>query len=144
MNKTPANRSSLFLMEIIIAILFFCVAGTVCIQLFVKSHLLTRESKELTMAVNEVTSAVSLVDHNVDLPTAIEDSYPSAVEKYGDYIVYYDDSWSSCSAEEGVYSLVISIIVSDTRIVGDISVNRLSDDSVIYQLDAGKHIPNRP
>ena len=51
-----SSKSSLFLMEMIIAILFFSLASAVCIQLFVKSHLLgkttTEENKALLMCQN--------------------------------------------------------------------------------------------
>ena len=38
MERTPAKRSSLFLLELMIAILFFCLASAVCVQIFVKAH----------------------------------------------------------------------------------------------------------
>ena len=51
-----SSKSSLFLMELIIAILFFSLASAVCIQLFVKSHTLgkttTDENKSLLMCQN--------------------------------------------------------------------------------------------
>ncbi len=47
MNKTMHNKSSLFLMELIISILFFSVAGAVCVQLFVKAHLISKKSTDI-------------------------------------------------------------------------------------------------
>lgn len=51
-----SSKSSLFLIELIIAILFFALASAVCIQLFVKSHLLgettTEENHALLMCQN--------------------------------------------------------------------------------------------
>lgn len=46
------SKSSLFLMELIMAILFFAIATIVCVQLFVKSHVLSEESVRLNYAVN--------------------------------------------------------------------------------------------
>lgn len=40
------SKSSLFLMELIIAILFFALASAVCIQLFAKAHLLGQTTME--------------------------------------------------------------------------------------------------
>ena len=45
------SSSSLFLMELIIAILFFSLASTVCIQLFVKAHLLTEKSVNINQSI---------------------------------------------------------------------------------------------
>lgn len=41
-----SSKSSLFLMELILAILFFALSSAVCIQLFVKSHILENTSTE--------------------------------------------------------------------------------------------------
>ena len=38
MERTPAKRSSLFLLELMIAILFFCLASAVCVQIFVEAQ----------------------------------------------------------------------------------------------------------
>ena len=44
MNVNQHNKTSLFLMELIIAILFFAVSSTICVRLFVSAHLLSQES----------------------------------------------------------------------------------------------------
>ena len=43
MKGTPAKRSSLFLLELIIAILFFSLTSAVCVQIFVRAHLISRQ-----------------------------------------------------------------------------------------------------
>ncbi|MCM1024796.1 MAG: hypothetical protein NC432_00015 [Roseburia sp.] len=53
------SRSSLFLMELIIAILFFSLASAVCIQLFARSHLLSRETVNQN---NAITQAQNLAE----------------------------------------------------------------------------------
>ena len=47
------SRSTLFLLELIIAIFFFSVASTVCIQLFAKSHLLSKQTINENHAVTQ-------------------------------------------------------------------------------------------
>ena len=42
--KNKSSKSSLFLMELIIAILFFAIASGMCMQIFVKAHLLTKQT----------------------------------------------------------------------------------------------------
>lgn len=44
------SKSGLFLMELIIVILFFSLASAVTVQLFVKSHLISRKTVALTQA----------------------------------------------------------------------------------------------
>ena len=53
MERTPAKRSSLFLLELMIAILFFCLASAVCVQIFVKAHTISRETEELNMVLEK-------------------------------------------------------------------------------------------
>ena len=52
-----SRRSSLFLLELIIAIAFFSIAAAVCVQFFAKSHDLEQESSRLNHAVHLATSA---------------------------------------------------------------------------------------
>ena len=50
------NTSSLFLLELILAVLFFSVASALCIQIFIKAHLMSQDARDLNFAVNEVSS----------------------------------------------------------------------------------------
>lgn len=51
MNHEVHSRSSLFLMEMIISILFFSVASAICIQLFANAHIISDESVNHNEAV---------------------------------------------------------------------------------------------
>ncbi|MDD6190089.1 MAG: hypothetical protein PUB75_00665 [Firmicutes bacterium] len=59
--RNRARSSSLFLLELIIAILFFSIASAVCVQFFVKSHTMSQDSKNLNLAVNECSSIAEIV-----------------------------------------------------------------------------------
>ncbi len=51
MKNNASSRSGLFLMELIISILFFSLAGAVCVKLFVNSHIISKNSVELNHAL---------------------------------------------------------------------------------------------
>lgn len=51
MKTSSTSRSGLFLMELIISILFFSLAGAVCVKLFVNSHIISQNSVELNHAL---------------------------------------------------------------------------------------------
>ncbi len=51
MKIKQSSKSSLFLIELIIAIFFFIIAATICIQLFVKSHTISSETVSINHAV---------------------------------------------------------------------------------------------
>lgn len=45
------SKSSLFLMELIIVVLFFALTSAVCLQVFVKAHSLEQDTKNINHAV---------------------------------------------------------------------------------------------
>ena len=51
MSTQNNSRTSLFLMELIIVILFFAIASAICLRLFVGAHLLSEKDKDLSHAL---------------------------------------------------------------------------------------------
>ncbi|WP_029322177.1 hypothetical protein [Butyrivibrio sp. AE3004] len=51
MDRAMHNKTSLFLMELIIAIMFFSISGAICVQLFVRAHTLSEASIEMNNSV---------------------------------------------------------------------------------------------
>ncbi|WP_035786547.1 hypothetical protein [Butyrivibrio sp. XPD2002] len=51
MDRAIHSKTSLFLMELIIAILFFSISGAICVQLFVRAHTLSETSVEMNNSV---------------------------------------------------------------------------------------------
>ena len=54
------NTSSLFLLELILAVLFFSVASALCIQIFTKAHLMSQDARDLNFAVNRLQPALCI------------------------------------------------------------------------------------
>lgn len=105
MRSRPVKRSSLFLLELIIAILFFSLASAVCVRFFVKSHTLSRETGNLTAAVNMASgqAGLFLAEENYMLYMK-SNSYDFEVT--GDTSVfykYYDETWNSCEPEQAAF-----------------------------------------
>ncbi|MEG2649608.1 MAG: hypothetical protein RSA63_01905, partial [Eubacterium sp.] len=63
-HRYPTSKNSLFLMELIIAIFFFVLASGVCIQIFVKAHVLSATTQRTQLAVNEASSAADIIRAN--------------------------------------------------------------------------------
>ncbi len=51
MKNRNSSRTGLFLMELILAVLFFSLAGAICVQLFVNSHIVSQNSVDLNNGV---------------------------------------------------------------------------------------------
>lgn len=109
MKRISNNRSSLFLMELIIAILFFSLGSAVCVQAFVQAQLTTRSAQQLSFASSAVSSAASVMKYTDGSFEAVQSCFPSAEENgsVSDYAIYYDDAFQTCSRQEAVYTLYI-------------------------------------
>ena len=130
-----SSKSSLFLMELIIAILFFALASAVCIQLFVKAHLLgkttTEENKALLMCQNFSEIYLGILPEQYDsqpeemknylLSLVKEDSAFAGIMDYSaEYedafsqesifalLLCYDADWIPCTLEESCYQIVFA------------------------------------
>lgn len=119
MGRTPAKRSSLFLLELMIAILFFSLASAVCVQIFVKAHTISRETQELNMAVEKISGYTEIF---------------LAGQLVEDTEVYYDSKWKECGRKNAAYEIKVDIEPSDRLLHGTFTVKRLSGEKprVIY------------
>ena len=121
------NTSSLFLLELILAVLFFSVASALCIQIFTKAHLMSQDARDLNFAVNEVSSMAE------QMP---DDSLQDAA-------AYYDSSYASCEKADAVYVLTVHYEPDDTLLKAHISMDTVADNRNIYTLDITKHRQRR-
>lgn len=121
------NISSLFLLELILAVLFFSVASALCIQIFTKAHLMSQDARDLNFAVNEVSSmAEQMSDGTLQ-----------------DAAAYYDSSYASCKKADAVYVLTVHYEPEDTLLKAHISMDTIADNRNIYTLDVTKHRQRR-
>ena len=121
------NTSSLFLLELILAVLFFSVASALCIQIFTKAHLMSQDARDLNFAVNEVSSMAE------QMP---DDSLQDAA-------AYYDSSYASCEKADAVYVLTVHYEPEDTLLKAHISMDTVAANRNIDTLDVTKHRQRR-
>ena len=125
MERTPAKRSSRFLLELMIAILFFCLASAVCVQIFVKAHTTSRETQELNTALEKVSGYTELF---------LADALTEDTE------VFYDADWQECSKDEASYEIVIRVEPDGKLLHGTFTVQRLSGEQPeeIYSVETDR------
>lgn len=121
------NTSSLFLLELILAVLFFSVASALCIQIFTKAHLMSQDARDLNFAVNEVSSMAEQMPDD-----SLQDS-----------AAYYNSSYASCEKADAVYVLTVHYEPEDTLLKAHISMDTIADNRNIYTLDVTKHRQRR-
>ena len=145
------NISSLFLLELILAVLFFSVASAHCIQIFTKAHLMSQDARDLNFAVNEVSSMAEQISAGTlhsDTAASSDDtaSDPSTQmpdDSLQDAAAYYDSGYASCEKADAVYVLTVHYEPENTLLKAHISMDTIADNRNIYTLDVTKHRQRR-
>jgi len=113
------SKSSLFIMELTLAILMFSISAAVCLQM--------------------MASAKQRADNSAALSRAVLEAQTTAEEfKYGKADTgltrYYDGQWNSCSEADAVFVLQLTADPADAK-TGVITVSR-SGGEELYRLSA--------
>lgn len=134
MKTQAARRSSLFLMELIMAILFFALASAVCVQLFAKAHLTGQATQDLNGAVSQCQSFAEAAYGSED-PYAV---FPKAVQdNKGGAVLSFDQDWQP--ADSGSNQITIT-----ARQEGSLRTYHLiatdKDEKTVYTLDVDVYL----
>lgn len=145
------SKSSLFLMELIISILFFSIASAVCIQLFVKAHVLNTRTQEQNQTVVWSQNLAELwrayegdnlqIYDRLRADYGCEDSsvYLTNVLPYT-LMLYFNEDWE-LSDQDIIYCVSLSHSTFDeaSRLISSqISVSR--GEEILYTLPLFHHI----
>lgn len=142
------SRSSLFLMEMIIAILFFSLASAVCIQLFAKSHTLSAKTVNQNHAVIQAQNlAESYLAYEGDVekmvPLFPQSSFDIAANTLS---LFFDAKWNAATKENAAFQAVLTGLPANEE--GLITANILitecgNQETEIYSLQLKHHIAER-
>ncbi|MEF9916510.1 MAG: hypothetical protein RSD97_04745 [Lachnospiraceae bacterium] len=141
MKKEVPKRSSLFLLELIISILFFSLASAVCIQLFAKAHLQSNQTAELNMAVTKASSIAEIIRNSPDPIDALWKQFPQLKQKQHSLILYCDTAWNTCSMPKAFYVIEIHIKSRHQMFIGMIEIHRRDSTATLYHLTVKHHLP---
>ena len=138
MNKYRHPKSSLFLMEIMINILFFAVLVTICLQLFFKAHNLSEDTTSLHRAVTTCTSIAEVYQSNHDGKEVIMTMYPNAIALNNTILIYFDENYLPCNETSDTYRAVL-----DHSNSPDAKITFYVQDSgeVLYSLEVSSYMP---
>jgi len=129
------SRSSLFLMEIIIALLFFSIASAACLQLFVQSHLLSQQTMELNKAVIAAQGFMETARGTDGSFKEVLTLYPNAeLLSETAFMQYYDTDFYECSKDNATYSAEVSITGTEGFQNISVSLSVLKTREEIYEL----------
>ena len=134
MKKSRHNSgTSLFLMEMILALLFLSLSSAACIQIFAaarKSRLQAEQWNQiqaLTTSVGEVLEGTDGTDEQ------ILSLLPGGIKKDTSLIWYYNRNWQSCSSGEAACEMILETDISSEK-SGELSVQQLSNGNELYRI----------
>lgn len=153
MKHSSSNRSSLFLLEIIIAILFFSMVSAVCLRAFAKSHTLSQQASDMNSSISNMENVAELLrsvnpgdlTNSDSISETLQTIYPELSMQDNTWDIYFDSDWKSCSAAEAAYEITIADISSgpadtvSSVCTFRITAGRTSDDQPIEQLTLKLH-----
>lgn len=161
--KNRAQSSSLFLMELILAILFFSITSAVCVQFFVKSHLLSQDAQILNHSVNECASVAEIADSSdsiADTVALLKDLYPDAdypsdTAGSAEVHIYYNKEFTPCSEADKAFVLALQLSDADRMLTADVNMaadpesdavsagSRYAEGATIYELHSNHNMARR-
>lgn len=114
MNQRSNSKTSLFLMELIVAIFFFSLSAAICVRLFVNAHILAEKTVNLN---NALTWSQSLAESFTGKNGQIEEIgalYPSAFITEDSLILFFDKDWKVISSDISSASFE-AILITETK-----------------------------
>lgn len=136
------SRTSLFLMEFIIAILFFSTASAVCMQLFTRAHVIDVKTRELNHAVSVSQSVAETLRGTDGALSSVAACFPQASVQGSRLLLSFDERWRNCPQADAAYQCMADFNHNEGLIDVHISVIRVSDQSEIYSLHTMKCTDN--
>lgn len=141
MKKENVKRSSLFLIELMVSILFFALASAVCIQVFAKSHTKSIETAKLNMAVANAQSAAEIFLNNDSPEDMLLLVFPEGQMSADAFTAYFDKDFNSCHKKDASYMLNVRINSKASDQISQITVSESGSEKIIYSLELKKHVP---
>lgn len=122
MNKRYSSKSSLFLIELILAIFFFIIAMAVCLQLFVKSHLMSEDSIATTQSVLWTQNISEIFLGSEGDFSVVKEIYQkqdcilqTSLPEKNNLLLFFDQNWEETSDLQNVAYLVLSVYSIDNH-----------------------------
>lgn len=144
-----SSKNSLFLMELILSILFFALTAAVCLQLFVKAHVLSQDTINLNHAVTEAQNFAEVFlagdgslrrfpDYFIDQLTPDSCSYDDSGILCS-FTLFYDKDWNPSGLSDCTYQITIAYTQKDQPAMRDATIT-VSDTEDFYRIPLQKYI----
>ena len=147
------SQSSLFLIEVIIAVFFFAITAVVCIRIFGKAHTLTDNSRMMTQSYIVADNMAQVFMNSgarIDNILAKYSEYALTLSQEGNYtgtiLICFDENFSPIShptenIDETISNAAYELVLVQTLTTADDLYNDCSESIMIgYACDATIYI----
>lgn len=157
MQNNASSRTGLFLMELIIAVLFFALAGAICVQLFVQAHIVSSKSVALNHGVlwaqNTAEAFYGCNGNVTEMTELFENSSCQKLDDSTIFCLYFDEDFNPVSQPLYISSIhYYYMLTADIRQENDLLTCHISVESIdeteetVYEIDISlfpdKEVPN--
>ncbi len=144
--RKRASVASLFLMELMAAILFFTLAASLCVTIFVRAHMQSSNAKALNHAVNICSDSAELIRTSSSKQAALRriDAHYQNVRLTagggsGEYTIFFDDAYNCVPEEQSTQKELLLVTEENGLLKANIRfVNTRGQEiyelSVVHQL----------
>lgn len=132
MERIRPTKSGLFAIELLVAVGVFTVCAVICVGIFVKSEVMSRESADLNRAVTEASSLSECFKASGGELAGTQQIRGGALEG-GTLLFYYDEAWLPCAEKPARgFVLTLSLASSDgAAVCGLVEVRRLAPEETL-------------
>lgn len=135
MKKLQHNSgNSLFLMEMILALLFLSLSCAACIQVFAaarSNRIQTRQLNQIQALTISVGEALEGTDGSKKQLLSL---LPNGISQSADLVWYYDDTWQSCTGDEAAYEMIFTPDTSSREKSGTLVFYRITGHKELYRI----------
>ena len=107
MSKKFHAKSGLFLMELLINLLLFCLLCGCGLLFFIKSNNLIHSATTLHHATAITSSIASLYESGDGSLNTIYTVYPEGNRRASDFTIYLDEDFNPCTADKQFYYIMV-------------------------------------
>ena len=140
MNQYRHSKSSLFLMEIILNILFFSILATFCVQIFFKGYQLSKSTEKLHQAVTACTSIAEICQSTDSPEETLSSIYPESTSLNETILIYYNKDFLACGKQIAVYRATVDFLPDQLATI-HITFLDTSTAETLYELSASCYQP---
>jgi hypothetical protein len=138
------SSNSIFLMEIILNILLFCVLLVVGLQFFIQAHTRTAQTKALHQAVTSCESVAALFESGDGTLDGLTADCPYSTKQNGQVRIYLDDDFAFCRKKDASYYMTAELSSVKGSALAKLRITCYTDEKEeLYALTACHYTPLR-